>query len=415
MSDNLSTSEQSTSFEDKLSTADDIAEINAQALLEPANFEDGNAFFAAHGGANIMTTDGGNDTEPEEENGDDAAPAGESKKANKTSPKKRTATNTEEDGSPKKKRAPVKGKAANENSDGETETSPKKKGRRTKAKAAAAKQKTESTDDDAAKASENEETANVKPEESQGGETERPMTPDSQVIKQPKTPKTPKSPNVVPAAEAVTPKAGKAKTHPKAKPSPKPSPVKGKRQAADKVADKVPLPPKWSEAGPADRMLVEWKEAGKPWSEIRVKWLEMTGQDTATSTLPNLIRMELQDGEKDTLIAAKEAVEANWKATMWAAISSKMEEMGAGKYPGDFLAKEYKKLEAEQTSAVNDDTTTGNTGVPSTKATATNGNTKAKGKNTSGANVLLAAAAEALADGSDDAEEEAEEEEAAEE
>ena len=129
--------------------------------------------------------------------------------------------------------------------------------------------------------------------EGQAGSTERPSTPEAQTVKEANTPKTPKTPrssgneNIVEANDA-TPKQARAKTHSaKPKANPKQSPVKGKRAGAEKVADKVVLPTKWSEASEADKMLVRMKEAGRPWSEIRVKWYEMTGQDTAPSTLPN--------------------------------------------------------------------------------------------------------------------------------
>lgn len=36
-----------------------------------------------------------------------------------------------------------------------------------------------------------------------------------------------------------------------------------------------------------DKMLIEWKESGRTWDDIRKKWKEMTGDLTATSTLPN--------------------------------------------------------------------------------------------------------------------------------
>ncbi|KAL8672845.1 MAG: hypothetical protein Q9168_002721 [Polycauliona sp. 1 TL-2023] len=123
-----------------------------------------------------------------------------------------------------------------------------------------------------------------------GSGLERPSTPEAQTGKGPKTPKTPKSPmddNVLPANE-TTPRPAKAKAHPvRAKNIPKQSPAKGKRANAEKVAEKVVLPTKWSEASQADKTLVAMKEDGHPWSEIRVKWHEMTGQDTAPSTLPN--------------------------------------------------------------------------------------------------------------------------------
>lgn len=47
----------------------------------------------------------------------------------------------------------------------------------------------------------------------------------------------------------------------------------------------------------------------------------------------------------EILVAAKEAVEANWKNSLWTLVSTKMEELGARKYPSDFLHKEFKKME----------------------------------------------------------------------
>ncbi|KAI4265327.1 MAG: hypothetical protein L6R38_009503 [Xanthoria sp. 2 TBL-2021] len=231
----------------------------------------------------IMTTDGGNDTEPEEEIQEDVGLEEKPKKGSKTSPKKRAATNTEEeDTSPKKKRAPAKSKAATKTADEATEAlANDKKQRSNQARSA-------NTEDEVAKKSDYEAA------ESQGSGTERPSTPEAQTVKEaktPKTPKTPKSPegeNIVEAND-TTPRPARAKTHsakPKAAPK-QSSPVKGKRAGAEKVAEKVVLPTKWSEASTADKTLVSMKEAGKPWSEIRAKWLEMTGQDTASSTLPN--------------------------------------------------------------------------------------------------------------------------------
>ncbi|KAL8782142.1 MAG: hypothetical protein Q9213_005646 [Squamulea squamosa] len=204
---------------------------------EASTHGSGPGFSKLYDGANVaMMMDGGNDTEPEGE-ANDTTPEDSPGKVTKSSPKKRAAANAEaEDTSPKKKRVPAKGKAAT------------------------------ATD------------------------IERPSTPEPQTSKEPKTPKTPKSPaedNIVQAND-ITPKPARAKTHPsKPKPAPKPSPAKGKRAGAEKVAEKVVLPTKWSEASTADKKLVEMKEAGKAWSEIRGKWLEMTGQDTASSTLPN--------------------------------------------------------------------------------------------------------------------------------
>ncbi|KAI4260693.1 MAG: hypothetical protein L6R42_003934, partial [Xanthoria sp. 1 TBL-2021] len=107
-------------------------------------------------------------------------------------------------------------------------------------------------------------------------------------------------------------------------------------------------------ASKADETLVSMKESGYSWNEIREKWTELTGQVTASSTLPNrykrlqVIMMELRDTEKDILVAAKEAVEANWKTMMWSTISIKMEAMGARKFPPEFLCKEFKRIEKKE-------------------------------------------------------------------
>ncbi|KAI4277973.1 MAG: hypothetical protein LQ337_001356 [Flavoplaca oasis] len=215
----------------------------------------------------MMTNDGGNDTEQEEGGVATEKP----KKTDKSSPKKRAAGNTGgEATSPKKKRAAAKGKVA------------------IKTPGSATKTVANSVETIAVVKSENDTS------EGQVGSTERPSTPEAQTVKDaktPKTPKTPKSPDVdnnVVEANDATPKQARGKTHPaKPKANPKQSPIKGKRAGAEKVADKVVLPTKWSEASEADKMLVRMKEAGRPWSEIRVKWYEMTGQDTAPSTLPN--------------------------------------------------------------------------------------------------------------------------------
>ncbi|KAL8672844.1 MAG: hypothetical protein Q9168_002720 [Polycauliona sp. 1 TL-2023] len=83
-----------------------IIESDSSSKLRSSQFDDGDIRF-------IMTTDGGNDTEPENEAQEDIDE--DSKKTNKTSPKKRAAANAEEEeeeASPKKKRTPAKSKAA---------------------------------------------------------------------------------------------------------------------------------------------------------------------------------------------------------------------------------------------------------------------------------------------------------------
>ena len=49
----------------------------------------------------------------------------------------------------------------------------------------------------------------------------------------------------------------------------------------------IVIPTCWEEANAADRMLITMKDGGADWSKIRELWKEITGQDTANSTLPN--------------------------------------------------------------------------------------------------------------------------------
>ncbi|KAI4265328.1 MAG: hypothetical protein L6R38_009504 [Xanthoria sp. 2 TBL-2021] len=111
--------------------------------------------------------------------------------------------------------------------------------------------------------------------------------------------------------------------------------------------------------------------------------------------------MELQDGEKQILVAAKEAVEANLKNSLWTLVSTKMEEMGARKYPSDFLYKEFKKMEGAGSTAANPHGAYAPTApvAPKTKASASaNGEVKAEEDDAeAGGDILLAAATEAMA------------------
>lgn len=60
-----------------------------------------------------------------------------------------------------------------------------------------------------------------------------------------------------------------------------PSPKSSKAKTSN-----VPMPTSWAEAGVADRMLVTMRDNGDDWAKIRKQWKELTGLDTAASTLP---------------------------------------------------------------------------------------------------------------------------------
>jgi hypothetical protein len=66
------------------------------------------------------------------------------------------------------------------------------------------------------------------------------------------------------------------------------TPTPRKRKASGKNPLKaMPMGRAYELCADHDKMLIDWKEAGRPWDEIRKKWHEMTGDLTATSTLPN--------------------------------------------------------------------------------------------------------------------------------
>ena len=60
-----------------------------------------------------------------------------------------------------------------------------------------------------------------------------------------------------------------------------------KRAATVKTGKTIPISSSYETAIPADKMIVKLKEEGKSWNEIRMKWTEMTGQESKGSSLPN--------------------------------------------------------------------------------------------------------------------------------
>lgn len=59
-------------------------------------------------------------------------------------------------------------------------------------------------------------------------------------------------------------------------------PLKNRKTKISSLA----MPTSWAEAGAADRMLVSMRDNGDDWAKIRKQWKEVTGSDTAASTLP---------------------------------------------------------------------------------------------------------------------------------
>ena len=116
---------------------------------------------------------------------------------------------------------------------------------------------------------------NTSDDDVEAGPSTAPSTPPKFIAaKTPKTPRTPKTPKV-----ATTNDEGVNKASPPRKRGPIKSP--------EGIAPPRGIPTSWETASEADRKLVEMKEAGKSWGEIRDMWKAVTGQTTADSTLPN--------------------------------------------------------------------------------------------------------------------------------
>lgn len=78
---------------------------------------------------------------------------------------------------------------------------------------------------------------------------------------------------------------------------------KGSRTHKEPPVKSIIIPTCWEEANAADRMLITMRGDGADWGRIRALWKDITGQDTAASTLPNRYTrvkanlMRLEDGD----------------------------------------------------------------------------------------------------------------------
>lgn len=90
--------------------------------------------------------------------------------------------------------------------------------------------------------------------------------------------------NASPAAE--TPPAAKSSATPYSLPG-LPPPKKRKRKPGKKQLNSRVIPRSLAECDDADKELITLREAGSEWKVIRARWEELTGEQTATSTLPN--------------------------------------------------------------------------------------------------------------------------------
>lgn len=83
----------------------------------------------------------------------------------------------------------------------------------------------------------------------------------------------------------------------------RPEARKGSRTHKGPHVKSIIIPTCWEEASAADRMLVTMRGDGADWGKIRALWKNITGQNTAASTLPNRYTrvkanlMRLEDGD----------------------------------------------------------------------------------------------------------------------
>ncbi|KAL6719799.1 hypothetical protein ACLMJK_001720 [Lecanora helva] len=113
------------------------------------------------------------------------------------------------------------------------------------------------------------------------------------------------------------------------------------------------IPSSLESADEADRMLVEWKDNGKKWPEIRKEYEEMIGSATGDSTLPNRYERikanitPLKGGDAIRLLQAKRKADGKF----WGTVADEVKELGGQEYKTFFLQKKYKQLESEAAAA----------------------------------------------------------------
>ncbi|KAI7263105.1 hypothetical protein KC345_g9234 [Hortaea werneckii] len=110
------------------------------------------------------------------------------------------------------------------------------------------------------------------------------------------------------------------------------------------------IPRSYDECGPPDRQLLDMRDNGSSWPEIRTAWEKLTGEKTGASTLPNrYVRLKsnftvVQEEDLPRLLEAKRSVEEAFEKGKWGMVAEAVEKMGGERYRGDALQKQYKKM-----------------------------------------------------------------------
>ncbi|KAK5720514.1 hypothetical protein LTR17_014915 [Elasticomyces elasticus] len=109
----------------------------------------------------------------------------------------------------------------------------------------------------------------------------------------------------------------------------------------------------YEECSEEDKALIDMRDAGKSWTEIRAEWEKLTGDKTGQSTLPNRYSrlksnfVAIKEEDLKHLLQAKVEVEAAFEKEKWSLVADAMEKMGTEKYVGAGLQKAYKKIMVE--------------------------------------------------------------------
>ncbi|KAK5700767.1 hypothetical protein LTR97_005284 [Elasticomyces elasticus] len=109
----------------------------------------------------------------------------------------------------------------------------------------------------------------------------------------------------------------------------------------------------YEECSEEDKALIDMRDAGKSWTEIRAEWEKLTGDKTGQSTLPNRYSrlksnfVVIKEEDLKHLLQAKVEVEAAFEKEKWSLVADAMEKMGTEKYVGAGLQKAYKKIMVE--------------------------------------------------------------------
>lgn len=109
-------------------------------------------------------------------------------------------------------------------------------------------------------------------------------------------------------------------------------------QAPIQVASARPIGASYEECSDFDKNLIDMRDAGRTWVDIRKEWQKLTGDSVGQSTLPNRYSRlkdnftNIKDEDNPKLLAAKEKVEAAFERNKWAMIADTVKKMGGDTY-----------------------------------------------------------------------------------